>query len=265
MLGHGQAGQGHPHTDAGGLVHLAEDQGGLVGDAALVHLAPQVVALTAALADAGEDGIAAVLHGNVVDQLLDQDGLADAGAAEQADLAAFGVGLQQVDDLDAGLQDLNSRVLLLKGRGFAVNALDGHIGGQLLAAVDGLAQDVEHPAQDLFAHRHLDGVAGGGHFHAAGQAFAGCQHDAPDGVAAHVLGNFHHPLAAVHSDGQGLTDAGQGQFFKGNIHNRARDLYDFACIQVGHTSFRSLWAAWRLCRWAFAPADTSVISRVMAA
>ena len=56
-----------------------------------VHLAPQVVALTGALADAGEDGIAAVLRGDVVDQLLNQHGLADAGAAEQADLAALGI------------------------------------------------------------------------------------------------------------------------------------------------------------------------------
>ena len=34
---------------------------------------------------------AAVLRGDVVDELLDDDGLADAGAAEQADLAALDV------------------------------------------------------------------------------------------------------------------------------------------------------------------------------
>ena len=44
-----------------------------------------------------------MLGGDVVDQLLDQDGLADTGAAEQADLSAFGVGGQQVDDLDTCL------------------------------------------------------------------------------------------------------------------------------------------------------------------
>jgi hypothetical protein len=42
-----------------------------------------------------------VFHGDVVDELHDDDGLADAGAAEQADLAALQVRLEQVDDLDA--------------------------------------------------------------------------------------------------------------------------------------------------------------------
>ena len=47
-----------------------------------------------------------MLHGDVADQLHQGDGLAHAGAAEQADLAALDDGHDQVDDLDAGLQDL---------------------------------------------------------------------------------------------------------------------------------------------------------------
>ena len=65
--------------------------------ARLRHLEPEVVALARALADAGEDRDAAVLLRDVVDQLLDQDGLADAGAAEEADLAALDVRGDQVD------------------------------------------------------------------------------------------------------------------------------------------------------------------------
>ena len=38
---------------------------------------------------------------------MNDDGLADAGAAEQADLAAAEVGLEEVDDLDAGLEHLD--------------------------------------------------------------------------------------------------------------------------------------------------------------
>src|ERR1700756_3924631 len=48
----------------------------------------------------GEHGIAAVRLGDVVDQLLDQHGLADAGAAEQADLAALRIRGKKIDDLD---------------------------------------------------------------------------------------------------------------------------------------------------------------------
>jgi hypothetical protein len=72
----------------------------------------EVVALAGALADAGEDRVARVHLGDVVDQLLDQHRLADAGAAEEADLAALGVGREQVDDLDAGDEDLGLGRLL---------------------------------------------------------------------------------------------------------------------------------------------------------
>ena len=81
-----------------GLAHLDH--------AGIDHFVIQIVAFAGALADAGEHRDAAVRLGDVVDQLLDDHGLADAGAAEQADLAAFQVGCQQVDHLDAGDQDL---------------------------------------------------------------------------------------------------------------------------------------------------------------
>mgnify|MGYP000131621079 CR=1 FL=1 len=150
VLCHGQAGLGDPHTGSGRLVHLTKDQRGLVQNAGSVHLAPEVTALTGAFADTGEDGVAAVLGGHVVDQLLDQHGLADTGTAEQADLAALGVGSQQVDDLDAGLQNFSCRFLLRKAGGLAVDGPVGQIVHRALA-VDGAAQTVQHAAQQLGA------------------------------------------------------------------------------------------------------------------
>ena len=47
-----------------------------------------------------------MLLGEVVDELLNQNGLADAGAAEQACLAATDVGLEQVDGLLALLRNV---------------------------------------------------------------------------------------------------------------------------------------------------------------
>ena len=92
-----------------------------VDNAALGHFTVQVVALAGALANAGEHRVAVVLGGNVIDQLLDQDGLADTGTAEQTDLAALCVGADQVNDLDAGLQDLCGGLLLLIAGGRAVD------------------------------------------------------------------------------------------------------------------------------------------------
>ena len=80
----GQAGETDAQTRSGRLVHLTVDEHGLLDDARLLHLDPEVGALAGALAHAGEHGRAAVRHGEVVDELHDDDGLADAGAAEQA-------------------------------------------------------------------------------------------------------------------------------------------------------------------------------------
>jgi hypothetical protein len=97
FLRHRQAGQGHAQAVARRLVHLAVDHRHLgvlgvleVDNLRLLHLVVEVVALAGALADTGEDRQTRVLQGDVVDQLHHVHGLADAGAAEQADLAALG-------------------------------------------------------------------------------------------------------------------------------------------------------------------------------
>ena len=61
VLGHREAGEADAQTRARRLVHLAEDEGGLVDHARLLHLEPEVVALARALADAREHREAAVL------------------------------------------------------------------------------------------------------------------------------------------------------------------------------------------------------------
>ena len=91
-----------------------------------------------------------------MDQLLNQYGLAHACAAEQTDFTALGIGLQQVDDLDTGLQNLNGRTLFGEVRGIAIDALTLGVLGDGFAAVDGLAQNVEHSAQGLLAHGNLN-------------------------------------------------------------------------------------------------------------
>ena len=108
------------------LVHLPVDERDLVDHARLGHLEHQVGALARALADAREHRDAAVLLREVVDQLLDQHRLADAGAAEQPDLAALDVRRDQVDALEAGLEDLDLRREVAERRRIAVDrpALD---------------------------------------------------------------------------------------------------------------------------------------------
>ena len=44
--------------------------------------------------------------GDIVDELLDEHRLAHTRAAEQADLSAFRIGCQQIDDFNAGDENL---------------------------------------------------------------------------------------------------------------------------------------------------------------
>jgi len=163
VLGEGDAGQCDPEAGAGRLVHLAEYEAHVGQDAGLLELAVEVVALAGALADAGEDRGALVLQGDVVDELLDDDRLADAGAAEQAGLAAAADRAEKVYDLDAGDELLRlGRQVLEAGRG----AVDRPHGVRLLDGpllVDGLAQDVDHAPEHVLADGNSYRLAGVGH------------------------------------------------------------------------------------------------------
>ena len=155
----GKARQTDAQTRSGRLVHLTVDQAGLIDNARLAHLEEQVGALAGTLADAREYGRAAVLLCKVVDEFLNQNGLANAGAAEQTRLAATDVGLEQVDCLDAGLENLGLGGELVKRR---CRMMDGvvliDLGHGL--AVNGLADDVPDAAEGLGTDGHLHGLTG---------------------------------------------------------------------------------------------------------
>ena len=124
------------------------------------------------------------------DHLLDEHGLAHAGAAEQADLAAADVGGQQVEHLDPGLQDLGPRLELVERRRVAVDppALGDLQRGDV--HVQRLAEHVEHVALGDVADRHRDGAAGVRYLGAADQAVGGLHGDRADHVVTDVLGDL---------------------------------------------------------------------------
>ena len=207
VLGHGQGREGHAGARAGRLVHLAVDQRrlrehGLAGvQQRLLHLEQEVVALTRTLTDAREAGHAAVALGHVVDELHDEHGLAHAGAAEEADLAAALVGSEEVDDLDAGLEDLDLRALLHESRGLAVD------GGALLRVdgpelVHGLADHVEDAPEALLADGNGDGAARVADVHAAHEAVRGVHRDGANRALAEVLGDLEGQVPVLVRDGR---------------------------------------------------------------
>ena len=191
----------------------------------------EVVALAGALADSGEHRVAAVLDRDVTDQFHHVDGLADAGAAEQADLAALGERAEQVDDLDAGFQQFAAARLLLEGGGRAVDrhalfALDG------AGMIDGVAEHVHDAAQGLLADRHRDRRTGVFHFQPAAQSVGRSHGNSPHHAVAELLLDLQRQVGLCHR--QCVIDLRHGGRFEFHVHDRADDFYD---LSRAHESF----------------------------
>ena len=172
------------------------------------------------------------------------------------DLAALGVGLQQVDDLDARFEHLDGGRLVLEGRRFAVDR-PTLVGRGRLAPVDGLAEDVEHAPQRACADGHFDAVPERLRLHAAGKPFAPREHDAAHRVRPFVTGDFHHPPFPLYGHDELVVDLGQAAV-------RKRDVYDGTEHLRDNTDRSHTCSSPALRRCACAPEEISVISCVIA-
>ena len=235
VLCHRKSGLRHAHTRSGRLVHLSEHKGCLLQHAGLFHLGPQVISLTGTLPDSGENGVPAVLGGDVSYQLLDEHGLSYSGAAEETDFSALCIRRQEVDYLDSGLQYLDHRTLVFKcGRLPVDNPLLGI--GYLFSVINGLAEDIEQPAQRLLAHRHFDAGACGSHFHVPVEPLACRQHQAAHLVVPQVGCNFHDAGFSVVFHFQRIFDKGKFSVFKYYVNDRSHDLCNSSFIHT-HSHF----------------------------
>ena len=127
-----------------------------------------------------------MLHRDVVDQLEHVDGLADAGAAEQADLAALRERADQVHDLDAGLEQFDRRRQLVEFRRGLVD-LAPLVRLDRAALVDRAPEHVHDAAEHARADRHRDPGAGVAHLHAALQAVRRAHRNRADHAVTELL------------------------------------------------------------------------------
>ncbi|MCY1503454.1 hypothetical protein D9M68_375790 [compost metagenome] len=229
LLGHGQAGQCNAQTVARRLVHLAVYQGHFVQNVGILHLVVEVVTLTSTLTHTGEHGITAVLDGDVTDQFHHVHGLAYTGATEQAYLAAFGEGADQVDYLDAGFQQLVATRLLGVGRSVAVDypALFFADGAGF---VDGVAQHVHDAAQGRFTDRDSDGSASVGDVQATLEAFGRTHCDGTNHAVAQLLLDFQGGFDAA--DFQRVVDVRHLITREFHVDNGADDLNDTSATHI---------------------------------
>ena len=185
--------------------------------------------------------------GHALNHLLDKDGLTDARTTEEADLAALHVGGQQVDDLDAGLEHLGTRLKLVEGRGLAVDrpAL-GDLKGLALFEVEDIAGHVENVALGDVTDRDGDWRTGVGDGRATNEAVGRLQRDGTHEVVTEVLGNLEGhregrlalTLAGeVHLDGQRVVQRRDAVRGKLDIDDRADDAGDASlgdCLCISH-------------------------------
>ena len=162
---------------------------------------------------------------DVVDELEHVDGLADAGAAEQADLAALRERREQVDDLDAGLEQVLAAGLFVVGRGRTVDRQE-ILGLDRAALVLRLAEHVHDAAERADADGHGDRRAGRLDAEPALQALGGAHRDRAHDAVAELL---------LHLERQVLVDQFQRlvnrrDSLAGELHvdHRADDLDDLA-------------------------------------
>ena len=215
-----------------------------IDDLRFLHFVPEVVAFTGPLTDAGEHRESSVVQGNVVDELHDDDGLADTGAAEEADLAALAVGLEKIDDFDAGFEDFGFGVLIFESwrrpvNGIGLRRLDrAHL-------VDRFSQHVDQPAQCLAADRHRDRRPRVLHLHPTRKTVGGGHGDAADSVFTEVRCDFKGyangwctgSLILFLSHFESIVNIGQLSGRKLHVHHRSDDLNDFSCCTHGMLLF----------------------------
>ena len=164
--------------------------------------------------------------GDIVDQFHDDNGLADAGAAEQANLAALGVWRQQIDYLDAGGQNFRFRRLIDEGRR---GVMDGGaaLGYHRAAIVDRVADHIDDTPQGFGSHRHHDWRAGIGDFLAANKTFGGVHGDGANRRLAEMLGHFEDQQAVAQIAVKGIENGGKIAF-KLHIDDSADNLSNLA-------------------------------------
>ena len=166
---------------------------------------------------------------DVIDELLDENRLADAGAAEQADLAALGIGADQVDNLDTGLEDFSGGFLLFKRRSLAVDGEALHLFGQR-RVVERLAEQVKDAAKAGVADGDGDGAAGVDGLHTAGQSVGRAHGDAANHAAADLLFHLGGDRLAVVLQRDRIQQIRQVLLREADVEHRAGDLDDGADV-----------------------------------
>ena len=166
--------------------------------------------------------------GDVVDELLDQHGLADAGTAEQTNLSSTGIGGKQVDDLNASLQDLSSGGLLNEGWRIGVDRAELDALNRT-PLVNGLANDIHDTAQSTLSDRNPNGSTSVDDLLSADETLGTVHSNGSDRVLAKMSSDLEDKTTTVEVlDFKGVQDRRQVLGLELYIHDGTNDRFDLA-------------------------------------
>ena len=134
-----------------------------------------------------------------VHELHDQHRLAHPGATEEAGLAAAREGAEQVDDLDAGGQQVADPGHLRQGYRRGDDGPEA-LRRQGRAAIQGPAEAIQQPSQAGRGHRDRQRSPGVEHRHAPPQAPGAMQGDGPDAVLVQMAVDLEGVTLLAHED-----------------------------------------------------------------
>ena len=172
-----------------------------------------------------------MLFRDVVDQFHHVYGFAYTGTTEQTNLTTLGERADQVDNLDAGFQQVGRRCLVGVARSLTVDTPTLFF-TDLALLVNGTTQNVHDPAQSLGTNRYRDRLAGVFCFQATLQALGAAHGDGTNNAVAQLLLDFQSCFATFKQ--QCVVNAWHGVTWKFHVDNRANDLND---VSATHARF----------------------------
>src|SRR6266568_9115858 len=98
-----QSTQSHAQTSAGRLIHLTKDHSQAIDDPCIDHFFVQVVAFAGALTNTSKNAVAAMSLRDVVNEFLDDNGLAHTSTTKGSGFSTSHEGTDQIDNFQACL------------------------------------------------------------------------------------------------------------------------------------------------------------------
>ena len=164
--------------------------------------------------------------GDVVDEFLNQHGLANSGTTEQTNFSTTGVRGEQVDNLDTSLQDFGGGGLLNEGGRVGVDRgkFDTLNGTPL---VDWLTNDVHDTAQSTLSNRNPDGSTSVYDLLSTNETFGAVHSNGSNRVLAEVSSDLEDETTTVEVlNFKSVEDRWQVLGLELNIHDGTDDRLD---------------------------------------